>query len=370
MSEILEVPNQWKSGVITNDGLGLLSKLVKGNNLAITKAEIGAGWVDPELLAQQTAVLEPMQELTFSAVSYPEEGKCMIPCKLTNEEVTESYIGRMIGLYANDPDKGEILFYVTQVEDDDGGTGVPSFKVIPSYSATWNLVIYYGMADGVNVTVDPAGAVTMETVEAVVKAYSASVGSAVIENITIPAADWEELAEGEQVGGYLYTVDVAVEKATENHFPILALDIESLKLSAEAEVCPTTETLDGVVRFWAMKIPTADLTGTLMLRSENLLEPNIADLLYTLQPATTTVLGGIKGSDTIIIDPDGTAHAVGTGVSEEYFATDEELADALEEIFGPESPGTGDDSSDTGSDTSGDIATDEEVKDALGDIFG
>lgn len=368
MSEILEVPNQWKSGVITNDGLGLLSKLVKGNTLAITKAEIGAGWVDPELLAQQTAVLEPMQELTFSAVSYPEEGKCMIPCKLTNEEVTESYIGRMIGLYANDPDKGEILFYVTQVEDDDGGTGIPAINIIPSYSATWNLVIYYGMADGVNVTVDPAGSVTMEEVEAVVKAYSAAVGSATIESITIPASGWKALSEEEQVGGYLFTVDVAVEKATENHFPILALDIESLKISAEAEVCPTTETLDGLVRFWAMKIPTADLTGTLMLRSENLLEPNIADLLYTLQPATTTVLGGIKGSDTIVIDPDGTAHAVGTGVSEDDIATDEEVEGVVKDVFGD---GSSNAPGDSDSGAGGyDIATDEEVEDAVKDVFG
>ena len=165
MSEILEIPNQWKAGVITNDGLGLLSKLVKGHTLTITRAETGAGWVDPTLLQEQKAVSEPMQPLTFTAVSYPEEGKCAIPCKLTNEKVTESYLARQIGLYANDPDKGEILFYITQVEDDDGGTGIPAANIIPSYSSTWNLVIYYGMADGVDVTVDPAGAVTHEELE-------------------------------------------------------------------------------------------------------------------------------------------------------------------------------------------------------------
>lgn len=165
MSEILDIPNQWKAGVITSDGLGLLSKLIKGHTLKITRAETGTGFVAPELLPQQTAVSEPMQQLTFSAVSYPDEGKCMIPCRLTNEEVTESYIARQIGLYAEDPDKGEILFYLTQVEDEDGGTGIPAAKIIPSYSATWNLVIYYGMADGVDVTVDPAGAVTYEEME-------------------------------------------------------------------------------------------------------------------------------------------------------------------------------------------------------------
>ena len=100
MSDIIEIPNSWKAGVITNDGLGLLSKLIKGHTLDITRAEIGAGWVDPEQLNTLQAIVDPMQALTFSTVSYPEEGKCVIPCKLTNEEVTESYIGRQIGLYA------------------------------------------------------------------------------------------------------------------------------------------------------------------------------------------------------------------------------------------------------------------------------
>lgn len=361
MSEILDIPNAWKAGIITTKGLGLLSKLVHGNTLAITRAETGAGFVAEELLASQLAVTDPVQALTFSAVSYPEEGKCMIPCKLTNEEVETSYIARQIGLYAMDPDEGEILFYITQVEDEDGGTGIPAAKLIPSYSATWNLVIYYGMADGVDVTVDPAGAVTMEEVEQLIKGYSASVGSAIMERITVPATGWTELAEEDQEDGYLYTTDVAAEKAKEHHFPILALDIASLRIAGEAEVCPTIETLDGIVRFWSKAIPAADMTGTLMLRSENLIEPNIADLMYTLQPATTTVLGGIKGSDTIVIDADGTAHAVR---DEQEVATDEEVADAMAELFGtveekPEEEPPGND-----------VATDEEVKDAVDDIFG
>jgi hypothetical protein len=365
MSEILDIPNAWKAGIITTKGLGLLSKLVHGNTLAITRAETGAGFVAEELLASQLAVTDPVQALSFSAVSYPEEGKCMIPCKLTNEEVETSYIARQIGLYAMEPDEGEILFYITQVEDEDGGTGIPAAKLIPSYSATWNLVIYYGMADGVDVTVDPAGAVTMEEVEQLIKGYSASVGSAIMERITVPATGWTELAEEDQEDGYLYTTDVVAEKAKEHHFPILALDIASLSVAANAEVCPTIDALDGIVRFWAKAIPAADLTGTLMLRSENLIEPNIADLMYTLQPATTTVLGGIKGSDTIVIDADGTAHAVGAAGGE--VATDEEVAEAIEELFGPkeEEPEPEPD------DGSGpDIATDEEVKDAVDDIFG
>lgn len=165
MSEVLEVPNLWRAGIITNKGLGLLSKLITGNTLSITRAEVGAGWVDPDLLPQQTAVSDPKQAPTFSTVSYPEEGKCVVSCKVSNAEVAESYIARQIGLYANDPDEGEILYYITQVEDPEGGTGIPASNLIPSYSSTWNLVVVYGMADGVDITVDPAGSVTYEELE-------------------------------------------------------------------------------------------------------------------------------------------------------------------------------------------------------------
>lgn len=320
MSEILEVPNSWKAGVITNKGLGLLSKLVKGNTLAITRAETGAGFVDAELLGQQTAVLEPMQALTFNAVSYPEEGKCVIPCKLSNEDITTSYIARQIGLYAMDPDEGEILFYITQVESEEGGTGIPAAHLIPSYTATWNLVILYGMADGVEVMVDPAGTVSPDEmyayVDSAINEVADKVGSAIIREITIPKDSWQAAGEN-AIGEYIYTVDVALTEATADHFPVMALDVLSLDPAAEAELCTTIETLEGVVRFWAKAIPTADLTGSILLRSENLVKMDTA--------------------------------------------TDEEVDDTVDDIFGETGGGTS---------CNHEIATDEEVADVLKDIFG
>ena len=319
MSEILEVPNAWRAGVITNKGLGLLSKLVKGHTLSITRAETGAGYVDPDLLAQQTAVSDPMQALTFSTVSYPEEGKCVIPCRLTNEEITTSYIARQIGLYAMDPDEGEILFYITQVEKEDGGTGIPSKKLIPSYTSTWNLVILYGMADGVTLEVDPADNVSRDEmhdyVDSAMNEIADKVGAAVKRRITIPAANWKENADAAE-GGYAFVCTVTLEEAKEEHFPTMALDIPSLDPAAEAGLCPTIETLDGAVRFWAEKVPSEDLEGTILLRSENMI---------TLSTAT-----------------------------------DQEVSDVVENIFGESG----------GDPPVYEIATDEEVRKTAQDIFG
>ena len=149
--------------------------------------------------------------------------------------------------------------------------------------------------------------------------FANKVGSAIVRSITIPAAGWVEVGEGaEDLGDYKYTIDVPMVEATEDHFPVLALDIPSLSIAGEAEMCPTIETLDGFVRFWAKEIPAADLTGTILLRSENLVDLDTA--------------------------------------------TDEEVKDTVDDIFGEGSSGD--------LPAGYEIATDEEVQDAITDIFG
>lgn len=156
--------NVWENAVITNKGISLLSKLMAGSNLEITRAETGSGYVTPGLLIAQTDVTNPMQELSFRATSYPEEGKCKLPCFLTNDGVSTGYTAKQVGIYAHDPDDGEILFFIAQAQSDKG-TEVPSETEMPGYSAEWAFYFNYGQADAVSVTVDPSNAVTHAEME-------------------------------------------------------------------------------------------------------------------------------------------------------------------------------------------------------------
>lgn len=157
--------NVWENAVITTQGLSLLAKLTAGNKLEITRGETGAGYVTPGTLAQQTTVSNPMQSLKFSAISYPEEGKCKLPCRLTNDDVATGYTATQVGVYATDPDEGEILFLLVQAASGEG-TIVPSAAEMPGYSAEWSLYLQYGQANGVNVSVDPSNSVTREDLDA------------------------------------------------------------------------------------------------------------------------------------------------------------------------------------------------------------
>lgn len=156
--------NIWENAVITSQGLALLAKLIEGNTLDITRAETGAGYVTPGLLKDQTAIINPKQKLSFSGVGYPEEGKCSLACYLDNKEVVEGYTAFQVGIYATDPDDGEILFFIAQAANDTG-TIVPSGAEMPGYTAEWTFYFKYGQADGVSVTVDPANAVTQQRME-------------------------------------------------------------------------------------------------------------------------------------------------------------------------------------------------------------
>ena len=166
--------NIWENAVITVKGLSLLSKLIEGDTLDITRAETGAGYVTPGTLSQLTSVSMPKQALTFRGTSYPEEGKCKLPCYLTNSGLKAGYTAKQVGVYATDPDEGEILFLVMQ-SPSDKGTEVPSETEMPGYSAEWNLYIQYGQASGVKVVVDATGVVSRGEVETLLEEQKAEI---------------------------------------------------------------------------------------------------------------------------------------------------------------------------------------------------
>lgn len=80
--------------------------------------------------------LDKVAELT-----YPEEGKCAVKIVLDNEAILTGFTAKQVGIYANDPDEGEILYFISQ---DATGTEIPSMADIASFSAEWTYYFQYG----------------------------------------------------------------------------------------------------------------------------------------------------------------------------------------------------------------------------------
>lgn len=166
----------WTNAVITNQGTVLLAKLTQQNTLTITRASTGSGYVDPDDLQTQTNVTNPKQSLSFKTVTYPETGKCAIPMLLTNDSLSTGYTATQVGVFATDPDAGEILLFIAQATEGEG-TVIPSATEMPGFSTEWTFYLQYGQADGVTVTVDPSAAITEGELQQAVAQINTQLGT-------------------------------------------------------------------------------------------------------------------------------------------------------------------------------------------------
>jgi len=148
----------WKNTIKTAKGLALEQKFLNGDiTLKITKAVAGAGRVDPNQLFNQAEVSKPFQNLELGAISRPREDRSVIlPIKLQNTGLQERHTLQQIGIYAEDPIIGEILYIISQISDENG-RGIPSWEESPSYVMQWNFSISSSNTEQVQVTVDQAG---------------------------------------------------------------------------------------------------------------------------------------------------------------------------------------------------------------------
>lgn len=146
----------------TDAGLALDQKLPNGGfDLKLTKAKAGAGKVPIAELPTLLSVKEPAQELELKDLIRPETGTTLtVPVALTNEGLTEGYTLYQIGVYAEDPDLGEVLYLVAQSRKEDGEP-IPSATNYPGFVIDWNLAVSVSNAENVQVVVNEVDRLTV-----------------------------------------------------------------------------------------------------------------------------------------------------------------------------------------------------------------
>ena len=111
---------KWKPVVITRKGLALQAKVEGGAQLKFTRMALGSG--TPSSLETATRLANEKQELKITSTSV-DGNTCTIYGTTTNIKVQTEYKATELGLYAQDPSAGEILYAVTV---DDAPDLVPS----------------------------------------------------------------------------------------------------------------------------------------------------------------------------------------------------------------------------------------------------
>jgi uncharacterized protein YfcZ (UPF0381/DUF406 family) len=150
---------EFKGTVLTDKGRNLLAKALNGAQLSFTKIKLGDGlWssdTDPNLLDD---LVSPKMDLPIEDLRIVGDGTVRLRFVLTNTGLSQGFFMREIGIYAQDPDLGEILYAVAYAGD--------RADFIPSDGVTKveNVVdIYTVIANAQNVTAVISDTVVLAT---------------------------------------------------------------------------------------------------------------------------------------------------------------------------------------------------------------
>lgn len=108
--------SNWGKPVLTKQGLKLQAKVDAGSRMQLTKCMLGSGTLSSgQSLENLTGLIAPVQTLSIASISYSENnGACVITAVTDNSNVSTGYYLREFGIFARDPNNGEILYAVAQ----------------------------------------------------------------------------------------------------------------------------------------------------------------------------------------------------------------------------------------------------------------
>lgn len=153
---------KWIS-TVTNKGYALQAKLLSTDKLNITRVVSGSGSCAVTQLINQTAVSDIKQELIVDSLSYDKNNNARLKVTLSNIDLNTGYDVNQIGIYATDPDEGEILYGIAQADE---AEPIPSISEQPNgFYCSWDFSLTYSNAQNVNVTIDPSNAISREAAD-------------------------------------------------------------------------------------------------------------------------------------------------------------------------------------------------------------
>ena len=167
--------------VVTKKGQALIAKILAGTAAGIDFTKVVAS--DAEYQVEELESLDSlnriMQEAQVSRVSHVNEVAVKVETAFSNHELTVGYHMRVLGLYARDPDDGEIL-YAACVELS-GNCYMPPYNEITVSGAYIQLITKVGNADQVNLEVNPAAIATIGDIEYLQKQIKGHISDSVTD---------------------------------------------------------------------------------------------------------------------------------------------------------------------------------------------
>ena len=152
----------WNGLQLTNKGIALQAKVQAGTQLHITKLKLGSGVVPSGTdIKTLTDLIDPEQNLGIGGKEAVDD-YCKISSTISNTGLEAGYYVRELGVFAQDPDDGEILYMYTT---DGAPDYLPAGGGSTVISQEFSVMIAVDDTDNIVVDIDPAALATMGYVQ-------------------------------------------------------------------------------------------------------------------------------------------------------------------------------------------------------------
>ena len=150
---------EFKRVVITRKGQALMAKLMSGSGTThFTAIKVSDSSFNEDQLEGLTSIGNVKQTVSISKVDRTNNVAAEVEGAISNTNLTVGYYMRTLGLYAQDPDEGEILYAVTIASQ---AGYMPPFNGKTTSGALFRITTTIGNADNLNVQVNPSAVATI-----------------------------------------------------------------------------------------------------------------------------------------------------------------------------------------------------------------
>lgn len=147
--------------VTTGKGKALLAKmLATEGRIRFSKISTSSKGYDIDELESLDALSEIRQTGEISKVTRTNEAAVQVETAFDNAELREGYYIRSLGLYADDPDEGEILY--AAATETTGNCYMPPYNGVTASCIFVKFITTVGNAENVSLEVNAAGVATIE----------------------------------------------------------------------------------------------------------------------------------------------------------------------------------------------------------------
>ena len=154
---------EFKKIVITKKGQALMAKMIAGQgNIDFTKVAASESTYTDAQLEGLTSLSGVKQTTLVSKVTRTNGVAIQVEAAMTNTDLKTGYYMKTLGLYAIDPDEGEILYGVSNATVPGW---MPPYNGLTVSGAFFKLVTTVGNAENVSLNVDPGAVATIGDIQ-------------------------------------------------------------------------------------------------------------------------------------------------------------------------------------------------------------